>query len=168
MYIIIAHTLIHVWQGASYTSSHSMCGFWWTSKECEVRTVKLAITACGVICCYHYSTNNLTGAARWFSLGDRALFISMVIEHLSSPWKAVTMLMLVCVVLLLILSCFEGRQVAVLKDSKQYVQGVCWDPQGKVVVTLSNDRYDVITSSVWMRVGKPSLGSWIESLYYRS
>ncbi len=28
----------------------------------------------------------------------------------------------------------------ILKDSKQYVQGVAWDPLGKVVVSLSNDR----------------------------
>lgn len=36
--------------------------------------------------------------------------------------------------------CCEGQQVIVLKESKQYVQGVCWDPLGKVVVSLSNDR----------------------------
>lgn len=34
-----------------------------------------------------------------------------------------------------------GQQVNVLKDSRQYVQGVAWDPLGKVVVTLSNDRF---------------------------
>lgn len=31
--------------------------------------------------------------------------------------------------------------MSVLKDSRQYVQGVAWDPLGKVIVTLSNDRY---------------------------
>lgn len=28
----------------------------------------------------------------------------------------------------------------VLRDSRQYVQGVSWDPLGKFVVTISNDR----------------------------
>ena len=36
--------------------------------------------------------------------------------------------------------CISGHQMHVLKDSKQYVQGVCWDPLGKVVALLSNDR----------------------------
>ena len=34
-----------------------------------------------------------------------------------------------------------GQQVIILNDSQQYVPGVCWDPLGKVVVSLSNDRY---------------------------
>ena len=38
-----------------------------------------------------------------------------------------------------------GQQLCVLKESKQYVQGVSWDPLGKFVVTLSNDRLVVLT-----------------------
>ena len=40
----------------------------------------------------------------------------------------------------------EGQQICILKESKQYVQGVSWDPVGKFVVTLSNDRYVPLSS----------------------
>lgn len=34
----------------------------------------------------------------------------------------------------------KGQHVCILGESKQYVQGVAWDPQGQWVVTHSNDR----------------------------
>ena len=34
-----------------------------------------------------------------------------------------------------------GQQLSMLNESKQYVQGVVWDPVGQYVVTLSSDRY---------------------------
>jgi chromatin assembly factor 1 subunit B len=46
------------------------------------------------------------------------------------------MIMWVCVP-----SALSGQQVSALKESRQYVQGVAWDPLGKVVVSMSNDRY---------------------------
>jgi sugar lactone lactonase YvrE len=33
-----------------------------------------------------------------------------------------------------------GEQQAILKDFKQFPNGVCWDPRGKYVLTLSTDR----------------------------
>ena len=35
---------------------------------------------------------------------------------------------------------FPGQQLSMLSDSKQYVQGVVWDPLGQYVVTASSDR----------------------------
>ena len=34
-----------------------------------------------------------------------------------------------------------GQSLYVLRESKQYVQGVSWDPIGQYLATLSNDRY---------------------------
>ena len=34
-----------------------------------------------------------------------------------------------------------GQHICILGESKQYVQGVAWDPRGQWVVTHSNDRY---------------------------
>jgi len=34
----------------------------------------------------------------------------------------------------------KGQQLSMLSDSKQYVQGVVWDPLGQYVVTASSDR----------------------------
>lgn len=47
---------------------------------------------------------------------------------------------------------FLGKQVSTLKDSRQYVQGVSWDPLGKVVVTLSSDRYAHLENSLGLLV----------------
>ena len=35
---------------------------------------------------------------------------------------------------------FPGQQLSILNDSKQYVQGVAWDPLGQYVITASSDR----------------------------
>ena len=35
---------------------------------------------------------------------------------------------------------FPGQQLSMLSDSKQYVQGVVWDPLGQYVITASSDR----------------------------
>jgi chromatin assembly factor 1 subunit B len=35
----------------------------------------------------------------------------------------------------------KGQSLCTLADSKQYVQGVAWDPIGQYLATLSNDRY---------------------------
>ena len=34
-----------------------------------------------------------------------------------------------------------GQALCTLIESKQYVQGVAWDPIGQYLATLSNDRY---------------------------
>ena len=39
-----------------------------------------------------------------------------------------------------LLLCYLGQHVCILGESKQYVQGVAWDPQGQWVVTHGNDR----------------------------
>ena len=40
----------------------------------------------------------------------------------------------------MMLSCFSGQKLVILKDHKHYVQGVCWDPLGQYVATNSSDR----------------------------
>ena len=37
---------------------------------------------------------------------------------------------------------FPGQQLSVLNESKQYVQGVAWDPVGQYVTTTGSDRWD--------------------------
>ena len=41
---------------------------------------------------------------------------------------------------LMLLTYFIGDKLKILKDHRQYVQGVCWDPCGAYIASYSSDR----------------------------
>ena len=59
------------------------------------------------------------------------------------------------------LNIFAGKNIGLLKDHKNFVQGVAWDPQGQYVVTLSHDRvlrwFSTTTKRVLHKAYKASL-----------